>query len=179
MSGGRRSLSLQRQALAAGAAVSIAISLAVTGGTTDLTFGLYSLVVSVLALSAALAHPDSSFPALVITLVVVRWLVSDGSPTSPATIAIAAGLAAFHTIIALLAGLPPSATVPRDVLIRWGRRWLVVVGATAVWWAILALLTRRDAAGSSPATVAALIAVVIGVLVVRRRVLTTPSSGDA
>lgn len=172
----RRRISVQRQVLAAGAALAIAASLAVTGGTTDLTFGLYSVGVTILALSAALVHPDSSFPVLVIALVVVRWMVSDGSPTSPATIAIAAGLTAFHTIVALLAGLPPNATVPRDVLVRWGLRWLVVTGATALWWVVLVVLARRDATASSLATIAALTALVVGLVAVRR-VVTAPTEG--
>jgi hypothetical protein len=174
-----RRLALQRQALAGSAALAIALALAVTGGTTDLTFGLYSLGVTVLALSAALVHADSSFPVVVVTLVVIRWLVSDGSPTSPATIAIAACLVAFHTIVALLAGLPPGATVPREVLVRWGHRWLVVIGATALWWAVLVLLSRRDAEASSLATVGALTALVVGLLAVRRRVVTMAADDSA
>lgn len=164
-------MSLQRQTLAFTAALAVAGALAVTGGTTDLTFGLYSLGVTVLALSAVLAHPDTSFPIVVIVLVVVRWLVSDGSPTSPATIVIAAALALFHTIAALLAGTPRAAVLPQAVLARWGIRWLAVSGATAAWWAVLALLARRDTASSTIATVAAVLTIVVGLVVVRRRAL--------
>lgn len=172
---GRRAASRQRWALTAIAVFSIACALSVVAIATDLSFGIFSVIVTLLAL-ASMGYLDTSFPTIVIVLVVVRWMVSDGSPTSPAVLLVAAALAAFHTIAALLAAVPPSATVPSDVLRSWGRRWSVVVGATSVWWAALALFSRREAGPSVVATIGALVVVVLGLVVVRRRVV--DATGD-
>lgn len=162
--------SAQRLGLMGVALLAVVVALVVIGAVTDLVVGGFSVGVLVLAV-VGVRQPDTLVPTAVVGFVIARWVVSDGSPTSPAVLAIAAALALFHTTVALLASVPVRATVPREVLRRWAVRWVVVVGLTAAWWGALLVLDRRDAGGSSIVTVAALAAVVLGVALVRRRVL--------
>lgn len=172
-----RGVAPQRWAMTTAATLGVAGALVVMGGTTDLAFGLYSAAVTAMAV-VGLRHADTWFPAVVIALVVVRWVVSDGDPLSPVTIVIAAALALYHSVAALVARLPASATVDRDVALRWATRWAVVSAAAGGGWALLAALDRRDAGSSSLATVAALSAVIVGLVALRRRATTAPPVHD-
>lgn len=173
----RPASSPQRRVLVAVAVLAVAGALAVTGSTTDLTFGAFSAGVTLLAL-LAMANPDSSVPLAVIGLVVIRWAVSDGSPASPAALVIAVALTVFHAAAALAAAVPATATVPVEIVRRWVVRTSVVVGVTTLWWVVLAVLDGREAGPSRLATLVALVVLVVA-LVMQRAIVTDPDPDDA
>lgn len=165
-----RGVAPQRWAMSSVGTLAVAGALVVMGGTTDLTYGLYSAAVTAMAFIGVHRHADTWFPAVVVALVVIRWVVSDGDPLSPVTIVIAVAVALYHTVAALLACVPESASVGLDVGRRWAGRWLAVSAAAVAGWALLVALDRRDAEPSSLATIAALSAMIVGLVALRRRV---------
>lgn len=116
------------------------------------------VVVAAVAVGAATV-PDSHIGLAVIAVVGVRWLVVVDDVTTPWSVVVAVSLLVFHTLLALLAVTPPSATIERRLLLRWMRRTAWVTVATVAVWAAAAGVHRQQLAGSVALTVVAFVAV--------------------
>ena len=102
-------------------------------------------------------RPDTQAGLAVVALVALDWVGRVDDPTSPWSIAAAAGLGLFHTTMALAAVVPPAAALPTAVLRRWVSRWLVVLGASACTWVVAALLDSSRIDGGETLLATALV----------------------
>ena len=121
-------------------AVASALVAAIAAG-----FGVGPFLAVMVAFPAVLAvvNPGTQLPIAVMVIVIVEWLGSGGSVTSPAVVVLTFGLFVFHTAIALLAVTPHGAGAPPVVLRRWVQRSGVVVAATVGVWAFVVVLEQR------------------------------------
>jgi len=159
-------VSWQRWALIALAVVAATAASTVTA----LAAGRQTDVVLVLVVGLGVAsavRPDSHTAAVVMAIVVWQWLASIDDAMTPWVIALAALLFVFHAAVALMAVAPVSAEIEWSVLVRWVRRGVVVVGATAAMWALVAVMNERRAAGNVALTVVGLLVLTALVLVMR------------
>lgn len=128
--------------------VSGGASLVLAQGRWALPGGLAVLLGAAALLGTVLA-PESPGAGMVVGAAVVAWVLRWGVhqhvPAVP-TVLLAVLLYLCHTTAALLAVLPPVATVDRAVLVRWYLRALAV-SASAVLLGAVALATGRVAGG--------------------------------
>lgn len=113
----------------------------------------------VVGLVAGAVRPDGGGPAVVLACAVLAWLVRYGQNPPPAvpTLVLALAMAVHHQAAALAGALPPTATVDREVLLRFGLHAAVVLSLSAAI-AVLALAVARPD-GSVPLELAGLVAV--------------------
>ncbi len=98
--------------------------------------------VAVIAVVVAV-EPSEQLGLVLMSIVLFQWLTLDVSVTSPWTIALGLGLHVFHTSVALMAVTPHTASLHRDIVIRWlGRSVVVVVATVGVWFLVVALERR-------------------------------------
>lgn len=137
-----------------------AVALVVAPGGRLVTPGLIALV-GAIALIGAVGWPDGAGPAVVLGAAALAWTVRYGVGRAPVlpTVVLALALALHHQAAALAAAVPPTATVDRAVLARFGRHGAVVLGLSAAV-AVVALGVGRPG-GSVPLEVAGLVAVVL------------------
>ena len=121
-------------------AVASALVAAIAAG-----FGIGPLLAVMVALPAVVAvvNPGTQLGIAVMVIVIVEWLGSGGSVTSPAVVVLALGLFVFHTAIALLAITPHGAGAPTVVLRRWVQRSGVVAAVTVGMWTFVVVLEQR------------------------------------
>jgi hypothetical protein len=140
---------------------SLAASLAGSGGAAPV------LVLVAGSSVGATARPDAPVALLTIVVVVWQWLVTTDDTLSPFAIGVASGLVVFHTLIALLDSTPPGATIERAVLLRWARRVVFSIVATAGVWGAAVLLDRRPDTGSTSLTVTGIVVAILLALALR------------
>jgi hypothetical protein len=128
---------------------------------------LLGLVV-VLAL-AAVAEPDSHTGTWVVVIVVGQWVIVVDDITTPLAVVAAVCLLVFHGVVALMAAMPPGATVDRVVARRWSARAAAVVAGTGAMWALVATADHWQLPGGAALTAAAFVVLttVVVALVVR------------
>jgi hypothetical protein len=135
------------------------------------------VVVLVAALSlGVVAQSDSHLALVVMTVVVAQWLALGEDVTSPWSVAVAAHLFLFHTLVALTAVTPHDSTVDPAVLCRWLARSGVVAASTGAVWLLVVAFESRDAAGNVALSVAAFSA--LAGAIVTFRALSLPRQSD-
>jgi hypothetical protein len=159
----------------------IALSLCCVAGAstvTALASGTQTGVAVALMLAlagVAVVRPDSHAALGVEVAMVWQWLATTDDATSRWTVPFAVLLLAFHTLIALMAVTPITASVPVSLLGRWVWRCGFVAATAVGVWAIVVIMDQRRAAGSVAltalgfVTLAALIVVTRAVSVAPRR----------
>jgi hypothetical protein len=150
-------------ALAAAAAIGSSIVAGVSGGGLP---PVLLLIVAVLAVGSAV-WPHTHTALVVIAVVVWQWIVVVDDPTGPAVVAVALALLVFHSVIAVMANVPPSARLDAEILRRWLRRVVLVAAATVATWALVLLMEQRSASGSVVATLAGFVTALALVVVLR------------
>ena len=155
----------------------ILIAVSVVAATAATTFtalaagnqtGVIIVIVVGLALGAA-AFPDSHAALAVELIVVWHWVASADDPTTAWVVPMSWSLLVFHTVIALMALTPITATVDRTVLVRWAGRTAAVAVAVAVMWILVVVMDERRAAGSTALTAVGLVTFIVLVLITRSR----------
>ncbi len=140
--------------LLASAAVATAVGASVVTGITG--GGLPPLVLLIVTALAAVSavRPDTHASSVVVGVIVWQWLVVADDPTGPAVVVVTLGLFMFHTLIALLAPAPVTATFGSAVSTRWLLRFAAVAAATVAMWMLVVLMDARRADGNAALTVA-------------------------
>lgn len=166
--------SLQRlilMTLAFGAALGTSLLIAAGPGRSG------AWLISLIAFAAVIVvvEPDEHLALTVIGLVVLQWLATDPEPTTARALVVAVGLFSFHSVVAMMAVTPHSATVPRPVLVRWALRTGSVLAATPVVWFLTIGFDGREIPASAPLTVAAVAALSAATFFVRHRSRVDPA----
>jgi hypothetical protein len=152
-----------------------ALAAAVGQAHRNLTVAL--LAIGFLALVSAM-QPDGYLPLVTIVAVVGYWIVVVPDRASAWSIAPAALLYLFHTVTALMAMTPTSATLSRATLWRYtGRSGLIALMLVATW-AVVELFTRRHAPGNAVLTGLAVVVIIAAAVAVRELALGTPPPPD-
>ena len=167
-----RVTSWQRWLFIAVAVVSVVgastLTAAVAGHLTGIVL---ALVVGLAAVACARADTHTGLVAGAI--VVWQWLATVDDVSSPWTVAVAACLLVFHTLLALMAVTPITAVVSPPILRTWGRRLLIVLTATLAVWMCVLVLDQRQSPGNVLLTFAGF--VTLTVLVFLARTASEPS----
>lgn len=157
-----------RWALGAVAVLAVVAANVVIDSATPTGFGRGSIVISLLAVVAAVQAASHTAIA-VVAIVVLHWTGSIEDVTDVRAPIVGVCLAVFHTTLALMAVTPHSAPVPAALVRRWAQRLGVVAVATFVTWLLVLALASRDAPGNAVLTVSALVLLLAGVLAVHAR----------
>lgn len=157
----------QRWAFGISAVVAAVGALLVTLIGSDDGFGWFAGLTVALAATAAI-QAGSHTAVVVVALVVVQWMSATDDVTTPRSLVAAVCLLVFHSLLALMAVTPHSATVDAAVVRRWAQRAGAVALATAAVWALALVLERRDAPANPHLTLLALVAAGVGVVALLR-----------
>ena len=163
-----RAVSLQRLVLAllAVAVPPAACALAAGVSPEHRTSTALLLVIGFLALLSAI-QPDGHLPLVTIVAVAGYWIAVVSDRASPWSIAVAALLYLFHTVTALMAMTPNSATIDRATLWRYAARSGVIALVLAVTWGIVELFAGRHAPGNAVLTGAVVVVLIAAAFTVR------------
>jgi hypothetical protein len=127
-----RGMTRQQLLLRGGIVLAAVCGIAVTEAAGDLAGA--GVAVVAIAAAAAVARPDSHAAVIAIVAFAVHWNAGVDDVGTPWAVAAAACVLAMHTCAALAALAPPTATMPRELLRRWGARAGVVTAVTAATW---------------------------------------------
>jgi hypothetical protein len=131
------------------------------------------LGIGVLALVSAI-QPDGHLPLVTIVAVAWYWIAVVPDHASPWSMACAALLLVFHTLTALMAMAPRSATIDAATLWRSTARSGVLALTLVATWVIVELFTGRDAPGNAVLTGAAVVLIIAAALAIRALSLGSP-----
>lgn len=140
------------------------------------TTGVIVLIVFCAVASALRA--DTHVAVVTEVLVVWQWLVSADDVTTAWSIAVASCLLLFHGTVAVMAVTPITAVVDTPLVLDWGRRMALIVGATVAVWALVLLLDRGEVPGRPALTAIAFVVLTALVLVAARRATATNGQPD-
>jgi hypothetical protein len=116
---------------------------------------------AVIAFAAAAALtavvPDTHAGGIALAIFGWIWVVHVDATASAWLLLAAPALGLFHVTTAFVAGTPAHATVDRASVVRWSRRFGLIVTATAAVWGVVAWLDRIGARPAMALTVVALI----------------------
>ncbi|KUG53744.1 hypothetical protein AVL62_02975 [Serinicoccus chungangensis] len=121
------------------------------------------------------AQPAGVMPALFLVWAIAAWWAAVPGPWHWALLPAAWSLLLVHASAALAASVPPQATVPRSVLVRYAARVGVVAAAVTLVWGLAALAAAGGSgtAGVGPVPsiigLAVLAAALLGYVRLRRR----------
>jgi hypothetical protein len=116
-------------------------------------------VIGILAAAVLTAvAPDTHAGGAALVVFGWTWVVHVDATATAWLLLAAPALGLFHAATAFVAGTPAHATVDLATVARWGRRFGLVVAATAVAWGLVAVLDRLDARPAMALTLVALIA---------------------
>jgi hypothetical protein len=154
-------------------AVSVAAAVGATVATALVSgrwwgFGLF--IVVVLSIASAL-RPDLHTGTLIVVVLWWTWIGTVQDVLTPWVLVVAVGVLVYHATTALMATVPPAATIPRDALLRWAARTAVVALATVLVWLVAVAFDSQAWRGNALLTGAALVVLVAGAATVRRRSL--------
>jgi hypothetical protein len=171
--------SLQRHALrlVAIAAPPGACALAAAVGSVHRNLTVALLALGFLALLSAM-QPDGYLPLLTVVATAGYWIVVVPDDTSPWSMALAALLYLFHTVTALMAMAPASATLGRETLWRYTARSGLIALLVVVTWAIVELFAGRHAPGNAVLTGAVVVLLIAAAFVVRASSLGSPETPE-
>jgi hypothetical protein len=125
----------------------------------------------------AVGRPATHTALSVFVVVIWYWLAAVDDPVTPWAMAVSVALFAFHTIVALLATTPTTATVDRTSVRRWLVRSLTVATTIVATWGLVAAFDRRSSPGTVGSTALALV-VVLALVVALRSALPPPDHDD-
>lgn len=149
-------VSRQRWVFGAVAVASVASALIATISGSDDRFGWFSVVTVILAAGAAI-QPGAHTATVVVALVTLQWLSATDDVSTPRSLVVALCLLTFHSLLALMAVTPPSATVHPEILRRWARRGGAVAAATTAVWVLVRVFERRESVANPQLTLLALL----------------------
>ena len=135
------------------------------------------LVIGLLALLSAI-QPDGHLPLVTIVIAVWYWIAVVPDHASPWSMAFATLLLLFHTLTALMAMTPRSATINRVTLWRYTARSGVIALTLVATWAIVELFSGRHARGNSVLTGSAVVVIIAAAVAVRALSLGSPPPPD-
>jgi hypothetical protein len=124
------------------------------------------LAIGFLALVSAM-QPDGYLPLVTIVAVVGYWIVVVPDHTSPWSMVVAALLYLFHTVTAMMAMTPTSATISRATLWRYAARSGLIALTVVATWAIVELFSGRHAPGNAVLTGLAVVVIIAAAVAVR------------
>lgn len=174
--------SLHRWVLMFVAVTSLAAPSFVIAAATPFTDTWVAYCVLVLAL-VVVVEPGEQLGLVMLAIVFFQWLTLDQAVTSPWSMAFAICIYVFHTSVALMAVTPHTASIQRDIQIRWTFRSLVVAAATVGVWLLVVAFERDDpSSGNVALTAMALVVLTVAVVVFQSRSRSSvgqePSLGD-
>jgi hypothetical protein len=141
-----------------------------TGVASGRWWGVGVLLVVVLSGASAL-RPDLHTGAVIVVVIWWTWLGTVEDVLTPWLLVVSIAVLVFHASTALMATVPPSATVPRASLLRWAARTASVGAATVAVWTLAVAFDSRAWRGNAVLTGVALAAIAAGAIAVRRRSL--------
>lgn len=130
------------------AAVLMVIGASVVTGVSSGHFGFWIVILVGGTSVGAVAQPDSHLGLVAIGLVVAQWLAVVDVLSTGWAMVVASLLFGFHALVALLASIPHTAQVPREVQMVWLRRGAVVSAATVAMWAMVLAFDQRNGDGN-------------------------------
>ncbi|WP_130014728.1 hypothetical protein [Serinicoccus sediminis] len=133
---------LRVRLVALAGAVVVALSLAAAGGGGPVAWGGTVLLGALVVL-----QPGGIMPAFFLVWAIAAWWAGVPGPWHWALLPAAWGLLLVHAGAALAASVPPQATVPRAVVVRYAARVGVVAAAVTLVWGLAALAVGARSGG--------------------------------
>jgi hypothetical protein len=155
------------RAVSIAAAVGAVCTTAVASGR---WWGFGVVLVVVLSVASAL-RPDLHTGAILIVVIWWNWIGTVEDVLTPWLLVVRMAVLVYHSSTALMAAVPPAATIPRATMMRWSTRTGLVAAATTGTWLVVVALDSRALRGHAGLTGLALAAIVAGALTVRVRSL--------
>ena len=123
--------------------------------------------------ATACARADSNTALATTGIILWQWIGTVDDATSTWAVGTALCVFVFHTLIALMAVTPITATVVPSVLRRWLGRMVLVALATLAMWAGVVVLDQRQTSGSVVLTFAGFVALTALVFLIRANISPT------
>ena len=143
----------------------------------DRTLLVLDIAIVLLAVVSAV-YPDRHVGLAVLVLVGISWWVTVDDVATPWSIAVAGAVTLFHASNAASSVAPPSAAWSRAMILRWSRRSLMMIVASACTWVAVIIIRQTDVAANTLLVVAALIMIATAaVAVVGSRALVGDRTG--
>lgn len=158
----------QRWAFGVTAVVAVVVAILATLVGTEVRFGWFAALIVTVATAAAI-QAGSHTALVVVVLVVIQWMSATDDVTTVRSLVVALCLLVFHSLLALAAVTPHSATAHAEILRRWVQRGGAVAFATTGVWALVWAFERRDAAANPQLTLLALLAGGASIVALLRR----------